>query len=410
MFLSKVCVVYLADILKSQEVIMNNKRDAVIVAYGRSPLAKAFKGAFAKTHPVEYGAQTLKGVIAKLPGFDPAIVDDVIVGCATPERYTGYNIGRLTAQRAGFPDSVPGQTVNRFCSSGLQTIATAANAIMANQMDVVIAGGVEMMTDMKMNHPEEYKDVMLEEQIPGTYMPMGMTAENVAERWGVTRQEMEAMAVESHRKAAEAQAAGRFVDEIIPITVYTDDGQIVVSQDEGIRPGTKMEDLAALKTPFKEDGSVTAATSSQMTDGTSFVVLMSREKAEELGYAPVAKFVSFAVGGVASDVMGIGPIVAVPKVMERTGLTADDMDVIEINEAFASQALVCIRELKLPLDKVNPNGGAMALGHPLGATGAILTCKALSELKRTNGKYALITMCIGGGMGAAGIFEMENSK
>ncbi len=410
MFLSKVCVVYLADILKSQEVIMNNKRDAVIVAYGRSPLAKAFKGALSKTHPVEYGAQTLKGVIAKLPGFDPAVVDDVIIGCAMPERYAGYNIGRLIAQRAGFPDSVPGQTVNRFCSSGLQTIATAANAIMANQMDVVIAGGVEMMTDMKMNHPEEYKDVMLEEQIPGTYMPMGMTAENVAERWGVTRQEMEAMAVESHRKAAEAQAAGKFVDEIIPITVYTDDGQTVVSQDEGIRPGTKMEDLAALKTPFKEDGSVTAATSSQMTDGTSFVVLMSREKAEELGYAPVAKFVSFAVGGVASDVMGIGPIVAVPKVMERTGLTADEMDVIEINEAFASQALVCIRELKLPLDKVNPNGGAMALGHPLGATGAILTCKALSELKRTNGKYALITMCIGGGMGAAGIFEMENSK
>lgn len=386
---------------------MNNKRDAVIVAYGRSPLAKAYKGSFAMMHPIEYGAQTLKGVIAKLNGFDPAVVDDVIVGCATPEKYTGYNIGRLIAQRAGLPDSVPGQTVNRFCSSGLQTIATAANAIMANQMDVIIAGGIEMMTGMNMSYPEEYQDVLLAEQIPGTYMPMGITAENVVERFGVTRQEMEAMAVESHRKAAAAQASGKFVDEIIPITVNTDDGQIVVSQDEGIRPGTKMEDLSSLKTPFKEDGSVTAATSSQMTDGASFVILMAREKAEEFGYTPVAKFVSFAVGGVAADVMGLGPIVAVPKVMKRTGLNMDDMDVIEINEAFASQALVCIRELKMPLEKVNPNGGAMALGHPLGATGAVLTCKALSELKRINGRYALITMCIGGGMGAAGIFEKE---
>lgn len=388
---------------------MNNKRDAVIVAYGRSPLAKAYKGSFAKTHPIEYGAQTLKGVIAKLPGFDTAVVDDVIVGCATPERYTGYNIGRLIAQRAGLPDSVPGQTVNRFCSSGLQTIATAANAIMANQMDVIIAGGVEMMTDMNMLHPEEYQDALLAEQIPGTYISMGLTAENVAERCGITRHDMESMAVESHKKAAFAQAAGKFVDEIIPITVDTDNGQVVLSQDEGIRPNTNLEDLATLKTPFKEDGVVTAATSSQMTDGTGFVILMAREKAEELGYTPIAKLVSFAVGGVAADVMGLGPIVAVPKVMKRAGLTVDDMDVIEINEAFASQALVCIRELKLPLKKVNPNGGAMALGHPLGATGAVLTCKALSELKRTNGRYALITMCIGGGMGAAGIFEMEQN-
>ncbi len=390
---------------------MNNKRDAVVVAYGRSPLTKAYKGSFAKTHPIEYGAQTLKGVIEKLTAFDPAVIDDVIVGCATPERYTGYNIGRLIAQRAGLPDSVPGQTVNRFCSSGLQTVAAAANAIMANQMDVVIAGGIEMMTDMNMLHPEEYQDALLSEQIPGTYISMGLTAENVAERCGITRYEMEAIAVESHRKAAAAQAAGKFIDEIIPITIETDNGSIVISQDEGIRPNTNMLDLAELKTPFKEDGAVTAATSSQMTDGTGFIILMAREKAEELGYIPVAKFVSFAVGGVAADIMGLGPVVAVPKVMKRTGLTVDDMDVIEINEAFASQTIACIRELKLPLGKINPNGGAMALGHPLGATGAVLTCKALSELKRTNGRYALITMCIGGGMGAAGIFEMEqNSK
>jgi acetyl-CoA acyltransferase len=386
---------------------MNNKRDAVVVAYGRSPLVKAYKGSFAKTHPVEYGAQTLKGVIEKLPGFDPSIIDDVIVGCSFPEKYTGNNVGRLIAQRAGLPDTVPGQTVNRFCSSGLQTIAAASNAIMANQMDVVIAGGVEMMTDMNMTLPEEYQDELLTEQIPGSYMSMGLTAENVAERYGITRHDMEVMAVESHQKAAAAQAAGKFTDEIIPITVDTENGPVVVTEDEGIRPNTNLEGLATLKTPFKEDGAVTAATSSQMTDGTGFVVLMAREKAEELGYKPIAKFVSFAVGGVAADVMGIGPIVAVPKAMKRAGLTIDDMDVIEINEAFASQALACIRELKLPLEKVNPNGGAMALGHPLGATGAILTCKALSELKRTNKKYALITMCIGGGMGAAGIFEME---
>ncbi len=386
---------------------MNNKRDAVVVAYGRSPLARAFKGSFANTHPIEYGAQTLKGVVAKLPNFDLNVVDDIIVGCATPERYTGYNIGRLIAQRAGFPDSVPGQTVNRFCSSGLQTIATAANAIMADQMDVIIAGGIEMMTGMNMLHPEEYQDALLAEQIPGTYLSMGLTAENVAERFGITRHEMEAMAVESHKKAAAAQNAGKFADEIIPITIDTDNGKVSVSKDEGIRPNTKIEDLALLKTPFKEDGLVTAATSSQMTDGTGFVILMSREKAEELGYTPIAKFVSFAVGGVAADVMGLGPIVAVPKVMKHAGLYMADMDVIEINEAFASQALVCIRELKMPLNKVNPNGGAMALGHPLGATGAVLTCKALSELKRTNGRYALITMCIGGGMGAAGIFENQ---
>ena len=351
----------------------------------------------------------MKGIIAKLPGFDLTAVDDVIVGCAMPERYTGYNVGRLIAQRAGLPESVPGQTVNRFCSSGLQTIATAANAIVSNQADILIAGGVEMMTDINMLIPEEYQDALLAKEIPGLYMSMGMTAENVAERYGITRLEMEAMAVESHKKAAAAQAAGKFHDEIIPITVNTDNGQIVVSQDEGIRPNTNMLDLAALKTPFKEDGLVTAATSSQMTDGTSFVILMAREKAEELGYTPIAKFVSFAVSGVAPDVMGLGPILAVPKVMKRAGLNIDDMDVIEINEAFASQAIACIRELKLPLGKINPNGGAMALGHPLGATGAILTCKALSELKRTNGRYALITMCIGGGMGAAGIFEMEQN-
>jgi acetyl-CoA acyltransferase len=236
---------------------------------------------------------------------------------------------------------------------------------------------------------------------------MGITAENVAARYGITRPEMEAMAVASHRKAAAAQAANKFKDEIIPITVESVNGPLVVSADEGVRAGTTMESLAALKPCFKEDGVVTAATSSQMTDGAGFVVLMSREKAQALGIAPVARFLGFAVSGVAAEVMGLGPIEAVPKVMKQIGMTVNDMDVIELNEAFASQALACIRELKLPVEKVNPNGGAMALGHPMGATGAVLTCKAFSELKRTGGKYALVTMCIGGGMGAAGVFKME---
>jgi len=386
---------------------MNHARDAVVVAYGRTPLARAFKGAFVKMHPVEYAVQALAGVLRRVPNLDAAMIEDVIVGCAVPERVTGFNVGRLIAQRAGLPDTVPGQTVNRFCSSGLQAIAIAANAIMAGQMDVVVAGGVERMTDMIMGQPQEYQDARLTEQIPGTYLSMGMTAENVAARYGITRPEMEAMAVASHRKAAAAQAADKFKDEIIPIAVESENSPLMVLADEGVRAGTTMESLAALKPCFKEDGVVTAATSSQMTDGAGFVVLMSREKAQALSIAPVARFLGFAVSGVAAEVMGLGPIEAVPKVMKQIGMTVNDMDVIELNEAFAAQALACIRELKLPVEKVNPNGGAMALGHPMGATGAVLTCKALSELKRTGGKHALITMCIGGGMGAAGVFKME---
>ena len=384
-----------------------SNRDAVIVAYGRSPLARAGKGSFANMHPVEYGAQTLRGVLDRLPGLDPALIDDVIVGCAVPEKFTGFNIARLIAQRAGLPDSVPGQTLTRFCSSGLQTIAAAANAIKANEMDIIVAGGIERMTGIFMGHPDEYQDPALIEQCPASYMAMGITAENVAECYNISRAEMEFMAAASHQKAAAAQAAGKFADEIVPIQVETEHGSVIAERDEGIRPGTTAEGLAALKPCFKPDGVVTAATSSQMTDGAAFVVVMAREVAERLGLTPIARFVSFAVGGVPSEVMGIGPVVAVPKVMKRTQLTVADMDVIELNEAFAAQAIACIRELGLPEDKVNPNGGAMALGHPMGATGSVLMCKALSELKRTGGRYGLITMCIGGGMGAAGIVEME---
>ena len=384
-----------------------NPRDAVIVACGRTPLSRANKGALAHTHPVEYGAQALEGVLRRLPGLDPANIDDVVVGCAFPERFTGFNVARLLAQRAGLPDSVPGQTINRFCSSGLQSIATASNAIRAGEMDVVVAGG-ERMTDIVMNQPEEYQDPALVERLPATYIAMGLTAENVAEKYHISRADMEAMAVESHRKADAAQAAGKFEEEIIPIRVSdAEGGEALFSRDEGIRPDTNAEVLAALKPCFKADGVVTAATSSQMTDGAAFVVLMARETAEHLGSRPIARFVSFAVGGVPADVMGIGPIVAIPKVMRRAGLNIADLDVIELNEAFASQALACIRELRLPVEKVNPNGGAMALGHPLGATGSVLTCKLLSELKRTGGRYGLVSMCIGGGMGAAGVYQME---
>ena len=386
---------------------MDRGRDVVVTAYGRTPLTRAFKGGFAHIHPVEYGSGALRGVLERAPQVDPSLIDDIIVGCAVPEGYVGYNIARLLAKGGGLPHLVPGQTVNRLCASGLQAIAAGANAIRAGEMDIVLAGGIEMMTGMTMGHPEAYQYPRLAADVPGMYMPMGLTGELVAARYGITRPEMEAFAAESHQKAAAARAAGKFSDEIIPISVQGEEGSLVLSADEGIRPGTTAESLAALKPCFKEDGLLTAGTSSQMTDGAGFVLLMSRKRAEELGCTPIARFVSFAVCGVAPEVMGIGPIPAVPKVLAKAGLTLEDMDTIELNEAFASQALACIRALKLKPELVNPNGGAIALGHPMGATGTVLTCKALSELRRIGGKYALITMCVGGGMGAAGIFAME---
>ena len=380
--------------------------EAVVVAYGRSPLCKARKGSFANVHPVEFGAQTLKGVLAKVPQLKPEEIGDVIVGCAQPKGVQDTNMARLIVQRAQLPDCVTAMTVNRFCSSGLQTIATAANAIRCGEEDVMVAGGVESMSMVSMIPDPETFDPWLNEHYPDAYISMGMTAENVAAQYHVSREDMDAMAVESHRRAIAAWDAGKFNDEIIPVTVPGPDGkEITVTRDEGMRP-TTLESLAGLKPCFKPDGVVTAATSSQMTDGAGFVVLMSREKAEALGVKPIARFVSFATGGVPAEVMGIGPIAAIPKVLKKTGLTADDMDVIELNEAFAAQALAVIRTLGLNMDKVNPWGGAMALGHPLGATGAILTCKMLDYLKQNNGRRGMVTMCIGGGLGAAGIYEM----
>lgn len=396
--------------MNQKDYIDLSQREAVIVAYGRSPIGKAPKGVFHSTHPVDLGAQTLKGVLARVPQLDSAQIDDVVVGCAYPEERQGWQFSRVIVQRAGLPDSVCAQTLTRFCSSGLQAIATGANAILAGQADVIVAGGVESMSQVKkMAYPEEYWESYLAEHYPEAYMGPGLTAENVAERWKVSRADMDAMAVESHRRADQAQQAGLFDEEIIPVYANTDDGdRVLVTRDEGVRPGTNAEKLAQLKPCFVENGSVTAATSSQMSDGAAFVVLMSRQKAEALGVEPLARLVGFAVGGCPAEVMGIGPIYAVPKVLERTGLALEDMEVIELNEAFASQALVCIRELGMNPERVNPNGGALALGHPLGATGAALTCKVLSQLRRNGGRYGMVTMCIGGGMGAAGIFELLN--
>jgi acetyl-CoA acyltransferase len=387
---------------------MPSLKDAVIVAYGRAPIAKAGKkGAYRETHPVDLAGIVLNAVLAKVPQIDPKTLDDVIVGCAKPEGVQSFNMARLVASRAGCGWDVPGQTVNRFCSSSLQTISTAANTIMTGQSELIAAGGVESMTAIPMGSKPEIWCRWIADNDPGQYLPMGMTAENVAARYGITREEMDAFAVESHKRAAFATKAGRFKEEIIPIPGIDADGNpITLSEDQGIRSDSTLEGLAGLKPAFKEEGGiVTAGQASQVSDGSAFVILASAEKAAKLGIVPLAKLVGFAVAGVDPSLMGIGPIKAVPKIMALTGLTVDRMDVVELNEAFAAQAIPCIRELKLDPAKVNPNGGAIALGHPLGATGAVLTCKALSELKRVNGRYALITMCIGGGIGGAGIIE-----
>ena len=385
-------------------------KHVVVVAYGRSAVAKSGrKGALRQIHPVELGGRVLKGLLAqKLPQLDPALIEDVIVGCAQQDLSQSFNMARLIASEAGLPHCVPGMTLNRFCSSGLQAIAVAAGQIEAGLNEILVPGGVESMTavPMTLDHSGDLCQDILKND-PDQYLSMGLTAENVAARYGITRQAMEVMAVESHAKAVAAQDAGKFADEIIALPgVDADGAPIVFDQDQGIRRGTSMESLAALKPCFKEDGAVTAATSSQVSDGAGFVVLMAEDAARRLGIKPIARFISFAVAGCEPGVMGLGPIYAVPKAMKLAGLTVGDMDVIELNEAFAAQAIPCIRELGMDPARVNPNGGAMALGHPLGATGAILTCKALSELKRTGGRYGLVTMCIGGGMGAAGIYEM----
>lgn len=381
-------------------------KKCVIASYGRSAIGKAGKGSLAGVNPVDYSAEVLQGVLAKVPQLDPAVIDDVILGCAIPEGRMGLNPARNIVLRAGLPDRIPGQTVNRFCSSGLQSAAIGASMIMSGMQEVVVAGGAESMTDPVLSSAREYLDDWLAENTD-CYVPMGITAENVAEKYQISRKQMEEFAVESHAKACASAEKGAFEKEIIPVRGMDTKGNAVqFDRDECCRKGTNPETLSTLKPCFKEDGRVTAATSSQMSDGASFVLLMSEEKAQELGVKPIAYFEHFAVDGLDPAYMGMGPVNAVEKLMEKTSLTLNDMDIIELNEAFASQAIAVIDQLGLDKEKVNPRGGAIALGHPLGATGSILICKTLSYLQDTGGRHGLITMCVGGGMGAAGLIRM----
>ena len=389
-------------------------KDAVIVALGRSAIGKAPKGVFRLSRPEDIGAQVLSGVLKQVPQLDARHIDDVIVGCAFPEAEQGMNLAKIVISKAIPGVDIPGQTVNRFCSSGLQTIATAANAIMAGQAEVIIAGGIELMSTIPMGGNIVAPNPDLIQSQPDAYTAMGITAENVAEQYGVTRRMQDEFSMESHRRANAARTEGKFAQEIIPVeavTTYVDEtghtrmGLRTVAEDEGIRPQTTMESLGKLHTVFKLGGTVTPGNSSQTSDGAAFVILMSGEKAAELGVRPIAKFISFAVAGVPSELMGIGPIAAIPKALKIAGLRQEDMDIIELNEAFAAQSLACINTLGLDQKKVNVNGGAIAMGHPLGCTGSLLTVKEIRELQRRDGRYGMVSMCIGGGMGAAGVFE-----
>jgi acetyl-CoA acyltransferase len=387
-------------------------KEAVIVSGVRTAVGRAPKGTLRATHPADMTAACIVEALERAGGLDPSEVEDVIIGCAMPEGTQGYNVARQSLLRAGLPETVPGQTVNRFCSSGLQTIASAAERIMAGYATTIVSGGVEhMSTTLEM--PNFSPNPTLVETNPAVYMGMGLTAEQVAKEFDVSREDQDEFAFRSHTRAKEAVESGRFDEEIVPMDVkldwVDDDGapqhmETTFERDEGPRDTSK-EKLAKLPTVFQQDGTVTAGNSSQRSDGAAAVVVMERERAEELGLEPLARFVGFAVGGVRPEVMGIGPSVAIPKVLELTGLSLDDIDLIEFNEAFAAQVLAVIREVGLDLHKTNVNGGAIALGHPMGATGTKLTVQLMSEMKRRDSKYGMVTMCIGGGMGAAGIFE-----
>ncbi len=378
-------------------------QEAYIVAYGRSAAAKAKQGALFHERPDDVAAKVLQGVLKRIDGkFNKNMIEDVIVGTAFPEGLQGQNIARTIALRAGLSDTVPGQTVNRYCSSGLQTIAIAANQIMAGQGDILVAGGVELMSAVPMGGNEPTNNPTLQYDDIGASYPMGLTAENVASQFDVSREDQDAYAVRSHQRAYDAQRDGRFKDEIIPIRVnsveYTNAGPKVhtniFDQDEFIRPDTTMEALAKLRTVFKADGTVTAGTSAPLSDGAGFVVLMSGDKVKELGVTPIARFVGYKAVGVDPKIMGIGPAYAIPEVLSLSNLSVEDIDLIELNEAFASQTIASIKEVGLDISRTNVNGGAIALGHPLGATGAMLTARLLNEMgRRPDSRYGMVTMC-----------------
>ena len=384
-------------------------REAVIVSGARTAVGRSKRGTLQNYRAEDMAAEVVKEAWKRAGDLDKSIVDDVVIGCAFPEGSQGLNVARPIAMHAGFPSSVPAMTVNRFCSSGLQTIAQSCERIIAGGADIIVAGGVESMSMVPMTGFRISPHPGLMETIPEVYVSMGQTAENVVKEYGISREDMDEFAFHSHRKASEAQEAGRFKDEIVPLEVMTTtlEGtkKVIFDQDELIRSDTTIEGLAKLRPVFAPKGSVTAGTSSPLSDGAAAVVVMSAEKADELGLQPWMRFVGFAAAGVPPEMMGIGPIKAVPKALERYGIEQGELDLIELNEAFASQSLAVIRTLELDTEKINVNGGAIALGHPLGATGAKLTVQIMHEAKRRKAKYVMVTMCIGGGMGAAGIFE-----
>jgi len=388
-------------------------KEAVIVSGARTAVGRAPRGMLRATYPDDMAGAAIKEALRRAPGLDPAEVEDVIIGCAIPEGTQGLNIARLAAARAGLPVSVPAQTVNRFCSSGLQTIASASERIMSGFATTIVAGGTESMSST-LQSPNFSPNPELVRTYAAYYMPMGLTGEQVAREYKVSRAEQDSFALRSHTLAARAVDSGLFDEEIVPLEVefewVDDDGKVqqqktIFKRDEGPRRDTTMEGLTKLRPVFQAGGTITAGNSSQRSDGAAAVVVMERERAEQLGLTPLLRFLGFAVAGVRPEVMGIGPIIAIPKVLKLTGLSLSVIDLIELNEAFASQSLAVIRELGLDPEKVNVNGGAIALGHPMGATGAKLTVQLMHEMKRRKARYGMVTMCIGGGMGAAGIFE-----
>jgi acetyl-CoA acyltransferase len=392
-------------------------KEAVIVAAARTAVGKAPRGTLRSTRPDDMAAAVLSEVVRRAEGLDPVEIEDVVMGCAIPEGEQGSNVARIAALRAGLPDSIAAQTVNRFCSSGLQAIAQSAERIMAGFGQCILAGGTESMSLVPMGGARPAPNPALAETHPDVYLSMGLTGENVARQFVIGREEQDAFALRSHQRAVAAIDAGRFRDEIVPLDVedvaVDASGRVqrrrrVFDTDEGPRRDTTAEALAGLRPVFHARGSVTAGNSSQTSDGAAAVLLMERERAERAGLKPLARFIAFAVAGVPPEVMGIGPVAAIPRALRLAGLSLEDMDLIELNEAFAAQALAVIGELGLDLEKVNVNGGAIALGHPMGATGAKLTVQLLGELRRRGGRYGMVTMCVGGGQGAAGIFERLN--
>jgi acetyl-CoA acyltransferase len=388
-------------------------QDAYIVSSVRTAIGKAPRGTLHNMRSDDMGAEVVKGAIAHLPNLDPTQIDDLIFGCSFPEAEQGFNMGRVIAQRAGLPDSVPGVTVNRFCSSGLQTIAMATQAILAGHADLVVAGGAESMSLIPMGGHVLLPNPDLLAEAPQVYLSMGLTAENVAREYHISREDQDAFALRSHQRVLAAIQAGRFDREIIPLTVHEtlyDVGKTQTIEtefhiDEGPRADTSLEALAKLPPVFRLGGSVTAGNSSQMSDGAAATIVMSDRKVQELGIKPMGRLLGYAVTGVAPELMGIGPITAIPKVLAQVGLSLNDIGLIELNEAFAAQSLAVIRKLGLNEEIVNVNGGAIALGHPLGCSGAKLTATLLHEMQRRGIRYGLVTMCVGGGMGAAGVFE-----